>query len=64
MEMFDFLLSVPYLDVVLGILVAGHSLATAIVNLTETPKDNELVAKGYRYIEFAAGIFNARKVKS
>lgn len=63
MEIFDFLFQVPYLAEILGVLIAGHTLAVAIVNLTETPKDNELVAKAYRYIEFLAGIVNSRKVK-
>lgn len=63
MELFSFLSEVPYLDVVLQLLLAAHALALAIVNLTDTPKDNEAVAKAYRYIEFLAGIVRANKVK-
>jgi hypothetical protein len=53
-----FLTSIP-----LFLLIAAHALAIAVVNLTDTPKDNEYVAKAYRYIEFAAGIVRAQKVK-
>jgi hypothetical protein len=63
MEMFDVLNQVPYLAEALQLIVAAHALAVAIVNLTDTPKDNELVAKGYRYIEFLAGIVKPSKVK-
>jgi len=38
------------------ILLAVHALAVLIVNLTPTPKDNEIVAKYYRVIEILAGI--------
>jgi hypothetical protein len=64
MEIFDFVLSIPYLPEAVTVLAAGHALALAVVNLTPTPKDNELVAKVYKYVELAAGIVNARKVKS
>ena len=63
MELFEFLFQVPYLAEALQVLVAGHAVAVAIVNLTDTPKDDEMVAKAYRYIEFLAGIVNAKKVK-
>lgn len=56
LEIFDVLNQVPYLDTALTLLMSGHSLALAIVNLTPTPKDDELVAKAYKYIEFLAGI--------
>ena len=64
MEIFDFLFNVPYLEIVLGLLVAAHALAIAIVNLTTTPKDDAIVTWVYKYIELVAGIFNSRKVKS
>jgi len=59
------------LDLVLGVNLTGyfevvialHALAVAIVNLTPTPKDDAVVAKVYRVIEFAAGILNRRLVK-
>lgn len=38
-------------------LFAIHAAAVTVVNLTPTPKDNETVAKYYRIIEFAAGLF-------
>lgn len=62
-EIFDILNQVPYLDTALTLLMAAHSLALAIVNLTPTPKDDEIVAKAYKYIEFFAGIVT-RKAKS
>lgn len=39
-----------------GILAALHVLALAIVNVTPTPKDDELYAKLYKIIEIIAGI--------
>lgn len=41
---------------IVALLVAIHAAAVAIVNLTPTPKDNEVVAKVYRVIEIIAGI--------
>ncbi len=38
------------------ILLAVHGVAILVVNLTPTPKDNEVVAKYYRIIEVLAGI--------
>jgi hypothetical protein len=38
------------------ILLAVHALALLIVNLTPTPKDDEVVAKYYKVIEFLAGL--------
>lgn len=63
MEIFEILNQVPYLAEALQLALAAHALAIAIVNLTDTPKDNEYVAKAYRYIEFAAGIVRPKKVK-
>jgi len=42
---------------VFAALFAVHAAAVAVVNLTPTPKDDEAVAKYYRIIEFAAGLF-------
>lgn len=39
-----------------GILAALHVLALAIVNVTPTPKDDELYGKLYKIIELIAGI--------
>jgi hypothetical protein len=41
---------------ILGVLFAIHAAALAFVNLTPTPKDNEVVAKYYRVLEILAGI--------
>lgn len=41
---------------IVAALLAVHAAALAIVNLTPTPKDNEVVAKYYRVIEIFAGI--------
>jgi len=41
---------------VAGIAGALHILALAIVNLTPTPKDDEIYGKAYKVIEMIAGI--------
>ena len=41
---------------IVAALLAVHAAALAVVNLTPTPKDNEVVAKYYRVIEIFAGI--------
>lgn len=43
---------------ILAALFAVHAAAVAIVNLTPTPKDNDVVAKYYRFIEILAGIIS------
>lgn len=43
-------------------LFAIHAAALAIVQLTPTPKDDEIVAKVYRVIEVLAGLFSKKKV--
>lgn len=60
MELLD---QIPYLDMILALLLAGHALALAIVNITPTPIDNQAVSVAYRIIEFLAGIVSAGKVK-
>ncbi|MEF2052989.1 hypothetical protein [Pseudomonas aeruginosa] len=45
-------------DGVLGVIVAAHALALAIVNLTPTPKDDEIVGKVYKAIEALAGVLS------
>lgn len=47
-------------EALLAVLVALHAVAVAIVNLTPTPKDNEIVARVYRVIEVLAGLFSRR----
>ena len=44
----------------LEVLAALHGLAIAIVNLTPTPKDNEVIAKIYKVVEILAGILTDR----
>lgn len=39
------------------IILALHGAAVLIVNLTDTPKDDDLVSRFYRGIELFAGIF-------
>ncbi len=41
---------------VAGVLAALHVLALAIVNVTPTPKDDELYGKLYKVVEVIAGI--------
>lgn len=41
---------------ILAVLFAMHALAVTIVNLTPTPKDDDVVAKAYRLIEILAGL--------
>ena len=43
---------------VAGIVGALHILALAIVNVTPTPKDNEIYGKVYKVIEMIAGIIS------
>lgn len=43
---------------VAGIAGALHLLALAIVNLTPTPKDDEIYGKVYKVIEMIAGIIS------
>jgi hypothetical protein len=47
---------INHVEQLLVVLFAIHALALAIVNLTDTPKDNEIVAKYYRILEVFAGI--------
>ena len=46
---------------VLSVLLAAHALALVIVNLTPTPKDNEVLKKVYKFIEALAGVFGKAK---
>ncbi|WP_311056504.1 hypothetical protein [Pseudomonas aeruginosa] len=50
-------------DGILAVIVAAHALALAIVNLTPTPKDDEIVGKVYKVIEALAGVLT-RKAKT
>lgn len=42
---------------ILQIILALHGAATLIVNLTPTPRDNEVVFRFYRCIELFAGLW-------
>ena len=63
MELFGFLSNIPFLDDILTFLLAFHAAALVIVNATDTPADNKILAIVYRYIEFFAGIVRSSKVK-
>lgn len=43
-----------------GVVLALHGLALAVVNLTPTPKDNEALAKAYKWVNVFAGLFTNR----
>lgn len=48
---------IDHWDSLLSILAAFHAFALTIVNVTDTPKDDEILAKIYRYVELFAGLF-------
>lgn len=48
--------SVENWAVIAGIAGAAHVLALAIVNVTKTPKDNEILAKVYAVLSFVGGL--------
>jgi len=43
---------------IVAVLLGAHALALAIVNLTPTPKDDAIVGKVYKVIEFVAGVLS------
>lgn len=47
---------IGHAEQLISVLLGIHALAIAIVNLTDTPKDDEIVAKYYRIVEVMAGI--------
>lgn len=47
-------------DGILAVVAGVHVLAVAIVNLTPTPKDDEIISKVYSIIEKLAGLFTAK----
>lgn len=53
MEIFSF---IPYFTEILTVVLAAHAVALAIVNLTDTPADDEAVAFVYKIVEYIAGI--------
>lgn len=50
----------PVAGTVIAGLLAAHALATFIVNLTPTPKDDAIVKVVYKGIEWLAGIVSKR----
>lgn len=49
-----------YRQDVVDVLLLLHAAALVIVNITPTPKDDDIVSKVYRGIELLAGIVGAR----
>ena len=47
-------------DAIGAALLALHAAAITIVNLTPTPKDDDIVAKLYKPIEWLAGILTKK----
>lgn len=45
---------------ILAAVLAVHTAALAIANLTPTPKDNEVLARIYKVVEFFAGIITSK----
>lgn len=50
----------PILATIITGLATSSALATFVVNLTPTPKDNNIVAKFYRVIEILAGVITPK----
>ena len=61
--MISLITSTDFWSSAINIVLAAHGLAILIVNSTDTPKDNEVVATLYRYVEWLAGIINPNKAK-
>lgn len=47
-------------EAIVSAFLAVHVAALAIVNLTPTPKDNEVLAKIYPWVERLAGLISKR----
>lgn len=50
----------PILSTVLTGTLAAHALALFVVNLTPTPRDDQVVRKVYTVIEWVAGIVSKK----
>lgn len=48
-------------ELVFGVILGAHGLASAIVALTPTPKDDEIVGKVYKVIEKVALVVGKAK---
>jgi len=57
----DLVTQFPVVATVVGLLMAGHALALAVVALTPTPRDDRIVGKAYRVIEYVAGVIGRAK---
>jgi hypothetical protein len=53
-------LVMAHVDTVFAILFGLHAVALVIVNATDTPADDEALAKVYRVLEMAAGLFSIK----
>jgi hypothetical protein len=51
----------PVVATVIAGFIAAHALALFIVALTPTPKDDTIVSKVYKVVEFVAGIIGKAK---
>lgn len=51
----------PVLYTVLAGLLAAHLLAVFITNLTPTPRDDRIVGKVYKVVEWVAGVLDNAK---
>lgn len=48
------------IETALAGVLAAHGFALFIVNLTPTPRDDEIVGKAYKVVEWIAGIWRDR----
>lgn len=48
------------IETLIMFLIALHSLAVFVVNMTPTPKDDAFVARFYRVVEIIAGIISSK----
>jgi len=51
---------IEHIDTAIRLALAAHAFALIIVNLTKTPKDDEVLHRAYRVIEMIAGIVSPR----
>ena len=49
---------------IVTVVVSLHAIALVVVNLTPTPKDNELLSKAYRLVELVAGLVSPKAKQS
>lgn len=47
--------------VLVGLLLSLHAAATFVVGITDTPKDDAIVAKVYKFVEMLAGVTEKTK---